>query len=146
SIQPAGSNFQTFTTDSFTVTAGSPTVISFVGLGPTDHDNTAFIDAVTLQLATQTPITDGGFENPASPFTQSGATDPLFWYNPGASDGSAWTFTAKSGTNGSGLSANQSAFTTGIANAPQGNQVAFLQGQASISQSITLAAGTYRLS
>src|SRR5262245_20339561 len=52
--------------------------------------------------------------------------------------GSSWTF---GGT--SGISANGSGFTAGNPAAPQGNQVAFLQSQGSISHAITLAAGTY---
>jgi hypothetical protein len=56
-----------------------------------------------------------------------------YQYNP---SGAGWTFTAQSGANGSGISANNSAFTTGNPNAPQGSQVAFLQGTGSISQTL----------
>ena len=47
-------------------------------------------------------------------------------------NGSAWTFVG-----GAGLTVNGSAFTSGNPGAPQGNQVAFLQGVASVSQSVT---------
>src|SRR5207249_4134291 len=40
---------------------------------------------------------------------------------------------------------NGSGFTAGNPGAPQGGQVAFLQGTGSVSQSVTLAAGTYTL-
>jgi len=47
SYTPASGSFATYTTDSFTATAGSHT-IKFVGTSATG-DNTAFIDAVTIQ-------------------------------------------------------------------------------------------------
>jgi hypothetical protein len=56
-----------------------------------------------------------------------------YQYNP---TGASWTFSAQSGANGSGIAANASAFTSANPNAPQGSQVAFLQGIASISQSV----------
>jgi len=51
--------------------------------------------------------------------------------------GASWTFGAQSGANGAGISANASAFTSGNSNAPQGVQVAFIQGLGSISQALT---------
>ncbi len=51
--------------------------------------------------------------------------------------GASWTFVALSGVNGSGISANGSAFTSGNPNAPQGVQVAFLQGTSTITQTFT---------
>ena len=45
-----------------------------------------------------------------------------------------------------GVSSNGSAFTSGNPNAPDGSQVAFLQGTGSMSQSVYLDAGTYSLS
>ena len=64
-----------------------------------------------------------------------------------APSGATWTFTALSGTSGSGISANGSAFTIGNTNAPQGVQVAFLQGTGTISQMLTglLAGATYQV-
>jgi hypothetical protein len=50
--------------------------------------------------------------------------------------GAVWTFFAQSGANGSGITANNSAFTSGNPSAPQGYQVAFLQGIATISQAL----------
>jgi hypothetical protein len=56
-----------------------------------------------------------------------------YQYNP---TGGTWVFTAQSGANGSGISANNSAFTSGNPVAPQGSQVAFLQGISTISQTV----------
>jgi hypothetical protein len=78
---------------------------------------------------------DPGFETPNVGTGTFGA----FQYNP---SGSPWTFNP-----GSGVAGNGSGFTAGNPNAPQGTQVAFLQGAgASISQSVTLAAGAYNIS
>src|SRR5262249_23105953 len=104
---------------------------------PNGGDNTAFIDAVTLQFAPPTRLADGGFEAPVSPFASPPADNPSFWYRP---SGSVWTFTTTAG-----VSANASSF-TGSVSAPQGNQVAFLQEQGTISQVINLTAGTYAVS
>jgi hypothetical protein len=61
-----------------------------------------------------------------------------YQYNP---TGAIWTF-----LNNSGISGNGSGFTTGNPNAPEGAQVAFLQGAgSSISQAISFAAGTYQV-
>src|SRR5262249_41359359 len=123
---PAGSNYNTYRTDGFTVAAGSPTP-RFFGLLPADH--TPLIAAVHVELALPTLLAGGGFETPASPFTQSGASNSLFWTNPPMSDGSAWTFTAggPSPFTASGLAANGSAYNN--VTAPEGSQVAFLQGK-----------------
>ncbi|MDE0864153.1 MAG: hypothetical protein OSA98_10220, partial [Rubripirellula sp.] len=62
---------------------------------------------------------DGGFESPST---------GTYVYNP---PGSNWTFSSSSG-----VSANDSGFTSGNPSAPQGDQVAFLQMQGEISQSM----------
>ena len=79
--------------------------------------NTGVSNGVTVQ--------QGGFETP-----QVGAAYQYFsfQYFP---TGSAWTF-----NNQSGISANGSGFTYGNPAAPEGAQVAFLQGQGAISQRI----------
>jgi hypothetical protein len=67
-------------------------------------------------------ITDSSFEAPSlgpSKFTYQ-------------TPGSAWSFTGASG-----LAGNGSGFTVANPIAPQGSQVAFLQGTASVSQTIT---------
>ena len=72
-------------------------------------------------------LSDPGFETPSL-----GAGS--FAYDP---TGSAWTFAG-----GAGLASNGSGFDNPLA--PQGTQVAFLQGSdSSISQAVDLAAGTY---
>src|SRR5207302_765710 len=86
--------------------------------------------------ATVPTLGDAGFE--ASPVAAG-----QFTYS---APGSAWTFGGSPGS-GSGLSANGSAFTRGNPDAPQGSQVAFLQGRGSFSQAVAgWAAGSYRLS
>ena len=72
-----------------------------------------------------------GFETPALP--ASG-----YQYNPSGS-GIGWTFSANSG-----IQANGSPWTA--ASAPQGVQTALIQGTGTISQALTLTAGTYTLS
>ena len=74
-------------------------------------------------------VLDPGFALPA---LQAGA----FQYDPPtatttAPTGSPWSFTGTSG-----ISSNNSGFTSGNPNAPQGTQVAFLQQYGSISQSV----------
>jgi len=90
----------------------------------------------------------------ATPISQAAAAIPNFGFEtPSLSTyayapaGATWTFNALSGTSGSGISANGSAFTSGNTNAPQGVQVAFLQGTASISQTLTglLAGAIYQV-
>jgi YD repeat-containing protein len=68
---------------------------------------------------------------------EGSGTYGAFAYNP---TGGSWTFSGASGLAGDG-----SGFTDGNPNAPQGDQVAFMQGTGSFSQSVTFAAGTYRI-
>jgi hypothetical protein len=88
--------------------------------------NNATLFAVRGRVA----VANAGFESPSL-----AAGD--FQYNPG---GAGWTF-----SDSSGVASNGSAFTAGNPNAPEGTQVAFLQGGGSISQSLTFAAGTYTI-
>ena len=126
---PAGKSYQSYTTATFAVAAGSHT-ITFRGLDSAGGDNTAFVDLVSVtSLAT---IGDAGFEQ-----VQLGTGQ--FRYLP---TGSPWTFTGNSG-----ISANNSGFTSGNPPAPQGVQVAFLQQTGSFSQAVSgWAAGSYALS
>ena len=76
-------------------------------------------------------VEDTGFEQ-----VQVGAGQ--FQYRP---TGSPWTFSG-----GSGISGNNSGFTSGNPPAPQGSQVAFLQSTGSLSQRVTgFETGTYVL-
>jgi hypothetical protein len=125
---PADSNYTGFTTGTFNVTTGAHTV-SFAGTDPDGLDNTAFIDQVSVNLVAS--LRDPGFETPA---VGTGA----YQYDP---SGSPWTFSGSAGVSGNG-----SAFTAGNPNAPEGNQVAFLQSYGGLSQTLTFAAGSYSLS
>src|SRR5206468_1032611 len=59
-----------------------------------------------------------------------------------APTGATWVFTG-----GAGISGNNTPFTSGNPAAPEGVQVAFLQGSGSqLAQTATIAAGTYTLS
>ena len=129
SITPAGSSYAAYTTSTFTLTAGNHTV-AFKGVDSAGGDNTAFIDAVTLTLPPP-PIANASFEAPA--------LGNGFKYDP---TGAGWTFTGNSGEAGNG-----SGFTFANPNAPQGTQVAFLQGTGSFTQAIAgWFAGTYEIS
>jgi hypothetical protein len=128
-VIPNSNGYATYQTSNFTVAAGTHS-IQFIGLNPTGGDNTAFIDEVTVVPAVD-PISDGSFEAP-------GLAATTYQYTP---SGSPWAF---NGT--SGITSNNSAFTSSTANAPDGSQVAFVQQGGSISQSVYLNAGTYSLS
>jgi ELWxxDGT repeat protein len=130
-FRPGSAAYAGLTTAAFAVGAGAHT-ISFVGLDSTGGDNTAFLDDV--RLATASALGDAGFESPGVGAGTFGAFQV-------APAGTPWAFAG-----GAGISGNGSGFTSGNPNAPEGAQVAFLQGNGSFSQSLDLAAGTYRLS
>jgi ELWxxDGT repeat protein len=132
---PTGGNYAAFQTATFTVAAGNHK-IAFLGLDSAGGDNTALIDAV--RLVTSLGLSDGGFESPGV----GANTFSAFQYAP---TGTPWTFTSLSGTNGSGIAGNGSGFTDQNPNAPEGTQVGFIQGTGSISQTVSLAAGTYQI-
>ena len=135
-FKPSSTSYQSYTTAPFTVTAGSHT-ITFQGLDTAGGDDTAFIDQVVLEVTGQPQIADNGFEQ-----VSVGAGG--FLYDP---TGSPWTFTPMKGNGGSGIAANNSGFTGGNPPAPEGAQVAFLQGPVTISQSVAgWAPGTYQVS
>jgi glucose/arabinose dehydrogenase len=130
---PSGAAYQSFTTAAFSAGPAAGTTITFQGLG--SGDSTALIDDV--RAVAPSALANRGFEAP-------GVGAGNFQYNPG---GAAWTFTALSGGNGSGVSGNGSGFTSGNPNAPEGGQVAFLQGTGSATQVVNgLAAGNYTVS
>jgi hypothetical protein len=124
-----GTNYTTLTTSSFTVTASSHT-LTFQGTDRNTGDNTVLIDQVAINVL-PTNLNDTGFESPA-------LANGAFQYNP---SGAAWTFFGHAG-----LATNGSAFTAANANAPQGNQVAFVQNLGSVGQSMFLPAGTFNVS
>lgn len=94
---------------------------------------------LTTTTLTYNSISDGSFETPALPALYYQYLNP---FSAGASTvSSPWSFTGDAG-----ISANGSGLTSGNPNAPNGKQVAFIQGNASISQEVTLDAGVYDLS
>lgn len=124
-ISPSSDAFDDYVTDSFTVTAGFHT-LRLEGTDGTG-DKSTFIDQVSLtKLAGSTGLLGGSFEVPMVNGYQ---------YSP---TGSSWTFSASSV-----IQANGSAW--GALNAPDGKQTAVLQNTGAISQTITLAAGSYRI-
>jgi hypothetical protein len=137
SFQPATTWYEAYTTNAFTIAAGAHT-IELLGLNSVGGDNTAFIDALTVANAVVTSgptIGDSGFEE--IPVGNSYAIDP---------PGSAWTFSGVAG-NGSGVTGNNSPFTSANPNAPQGQQVGYLQGDGTITQSVSgWANGSYTIS
>src|SRR6202007_2576627 len=134
---PGSSNYNSYTTSAFTVTAGNHTV-EFLGLDPNGGDNTAFIDSASIQTPSPPPAPPSTqFNDPNFTFPNVGTGSSAYVYNP---SGAPWTYST-----GSGVAGNGSAFTSGNPNAPVGTQVAFLQGYGTISQTVTFAAGTYTI-
>ena len=76
-------------------------------------------------------LSNGSFEAPV-------LAANTFQYAP---TGSSWQFAGSAG-----VASNGSGFTASNPNAPDGNQVAFLQAGGSMSQSVYLNAGTYSIS
>jgi O-glycosyl hydrolase len=129
---PSDGIYNAYTTGAITLATGAHT-ITFTGLDTMGGDNTAFIDNVRLAAAPAAIAqpANAGFESPAI-----GAGGAAYVVDPA---NAGWTF---SGT--AGLSGNASAFTGANPNAPQGAQVGYLQmAGSSISQTVSLAAGTY---
>ena len=108
--------------------AGSHT-IELLGYSPLGGNNTALFDQVTLAPANA--LSDGSFETPA---LNSGTYE----FGP---TGSNWNFSG-----GGGIATNGSTYTFGNPNAPDGTQVAILEGNGSMSQSVDLLAGSYNIS
>ena len=115
-------------TPNFVVAAG-PHTIEFLGMTPATSDSTDFIDNATINAGCG--IIDGSFEEPV-------LAAASYAIAPG---GTAWQFAGLAG-----VSTNQSGFTVGNPNAPNGNQVAFIKDDGSMSQSVDLDAGVYNLS
>ena len=123
-----------------TVSGGPYTTIAS-GVTSTSHSDTGRSSGTTYYYVVSAVNGMGESANsaPASATTPGGGiTVPnfgfetpvtsTFAYNP---SGASWTFSGNSG-----ISANNSAFTSGNPNAPQGAQVAFLQRTCSVSQAL----------
>ncbi len=127
---PSSTSYQSCSTVAFPVIAGSTPTITFQGLDSVGGDNTAFIDQVAVATPSSPSIGDPTFGQPVV-----GAGN--FQYDPITGPPATWVFTG-----GSGISGNNSGFTSGNPNAPQGAQVAFLQGDGSFTQNVAnLVAG-----
>jgi len=129
-ITPTSKSFGSYQTENFEITTAGLHTIEFVGLNPQGGDNTALIDNVTID-SVENSVTDGSFESP----TLVAKTYDC------STDGSSWEF-----SDGAGVTTNSSAFTGSNPNTAYGTQVAFLQGGASMSQSVYLDAGNYAVS
>ena len=126
--QPPSTAYTNYQTPAFTIATTGSHTLSLAGIGA-GSDFTAFVDDVRL-TAVAGGFTNGGFEVP----NVGGG----FQYAPA---GASWVFT------GAGISGNGSGFTSGNPPAPEGVQVAFLQGGSSqVAQSASITAGTYTLS
>ncbi len=137
-FSPDSSSYQGYTTVAFTIADPGSHTITFQGLDSAGGDNTAFIDQVVASPVAAGPplVPDHGFE-------QDSLAYGTFTYTP---TNTPWTFSPQNGINGSGISYNDSGFTYLDANAPQGVQVAFLQGTGWFGQSVAnWAAGTYQI-
>ncbi len=133
-FSPTSTSYQTFTSSSFAVSAGTH-MITFKGLN-SQGDATDFLDNLAIvQDSVGLAFSDPGFEAAQMPNTgfYNYAYDPT---------GTPWTF-----ANTAGVSGNGSGFTASNPVAPQGVQVGFIQNQGSISQLFTaVPAGSYSIS
>ncbi|HEX4630476.1 MAG TPA: RHS repeat-associated core domain-containing protein [Chthoniobacterales bacterium] len=124
-VQPVTGSYSLFTTAPVTLSQGNYT-IRFQGLDPNGTGNIMLLDQAALNGVL---VPDGGFENPVVDQAE---------FNPSET---AWTY---DGT--SGVTANGSKMTRlSPESSPEGNQVAFIQGDGAISQSLNLN-GAYTLS
>jgi hypothetical protein len=123
--------------------SGGPYTLLAGGITGTNYTDGAVVSGTTYYyvVSAQAPGVQSinSFEASATPnfvlnFGFETPTVGTYQYNP---PGGSWTFMAQSGANGSGITANNSLFSTGNPNAPQGLQSAFLQGTGSISQAIS---------
>lgn len=124
-----GAAYQRVTTSSFAASAGSH-VLTIQATNLNGGDNTVLIDQIEINQVATT-LGDPGFES-------AGLGSTGYVYSP---TGTAWNFVGEAGVTGNGT-----AFTNRNPNAPQGSQVAFLQRNGSMSQTMSFAAGTYTIS
>jgi RHS repeat-associated protein len=124
-VQPLTGSYSLFTTAPVTLSQGNYT-IRFEGLDPNGTGNIMLLDQAALNGVL---VPDGGFENPVVHQAE---------FNPSET---AWTYDGASG-----VTANGSKMTLlSPESSPEGNQVAFIQAEGAISQSLNLN-GTYTLS
>jgi Bacterial Ig-like domain (group 3)/F5/8 type C domain len=131
-VLPAGAaNAKTATCSTTSLDAGTHSIVATYG---SDAANAGSTSAPWSQVVTfgapPSALVNPSFEIPA--------LGNGYQYNPSVS-GIGWAFSTNSGIQGNG-----SAF--GAAAAPDGTQTAFVQSMATISQTLSLAAGSYTLS
>ena len=124
-VSPASTSFGPVTISFSVATTGAHT-LSFTGTDPTDK--TTFVDGISL--VSNASFVNASFETPAL-----GAG---YQYAP-SSPGIGWSFIG-----GAGIQGNGSVWIAALA--PDGSQTAFIQGTGSMSQAISLNAGSYTLS
>ena len=120
---------------SYAVIASGVTATNYTDFTVTNNGTYYYV----LSAQTQTAESENSFEASATPlfllnFSFETPGIGTFQYNP---SGGSWTFSAQSGANGSGITANNSLFSNANTNAPNGIQSAFLQGTGNISQAIS---------
>src|SRR5262249_54438439 len=121
-------NVRTATCATSSLTAGTHSVTAaYSGDGSNNASTSAALSQVVNAGALPSSLVNAGFEAPVVAGYQ---------YNPTGS-GVGWVF------NGGGIQANGSAF--GAATAPEGKQTAFIQSTSTMSQTLSLNAGSYTL-
>ena len=128
---PTGSaNAKTATCSTSSLTVGMHSIVAAYGGDSGNAGSTSStLSQVVNSVAPPAALVNSSFEIPA--------LGGGYQYNPSAT-GIGWTFS------GSGIQGNGSAW--GAAPAPHGTQTAFLQGTSTISQTLSLNAGSYTLS
>jgi hypothetical protein len=124
-------------------TAGGPYTTVAANVATTNYTDTTTANGVTYYFvvsarngATESANSAEASATPQFVFNHGFETPALgtYQYNP---SGAGWTFTAQSGNNGAGITPNGTLFNSSNPNAPEGVQVAFLQGISAISQAIS---------
>jgi hypothetical protein len=125
------------------LTSGGPYTIAGSAVTTTNYTDAAVINGTNYYYVVSAVGTNGESANstevsatPGTLLNYGFETPSVSSYQYGLTGGS-WTFSASIGSRGSGISANNSAFTSGNPVAPQGVQVAFLQGAGVVSQAVS---------
>ena len=119
------------------IVSGGMHTITFQGLAPSSADSTIFIDSVAVN--NMNGINDGSFEQAVQAYG-------TYSFNPNATAINTNGMTPWQFSGPAGVATNASAFTIGNTAAPNGNQVAFIKGDGSMSQTVFLTTGLYSLS
>ena len=122
-VEPADTDYTSFVAGKFTLRSGD-WILTLQGLNPAGGDNTMLVDSVTFDSV---PISNGSFELPIVDDYQVAPT------------GAGWSF---SGT--AGIAKDGGTYASGNP-PPDGTQVAFVRNYGSLSQNLSIPAGTYKL-